>query len=209
MGIGQLRLELGFPGAATITVTAAGIAQDEELPGAWIASRPFLSPPMCNGVRRKGGCVMRDAHHDRPPIGEQIVDTVRDGDTGGVRAEIVVVDQAGRQIPARARIFEVADQFAFFGIDANDGETAALKSVAQIAEVEELMVAIGTVVGGEFLVIDAKGIAHLMEEAGDGAGANQDTEVTQRHGHLGGGSSRPLQTRHGITGGVVFKQELD
>jgi hypothetical protein len=29
-----------------------------------------------------------------------------------------------------------------------------LKSVPQIAEVEELMVAIGTVVGGKFLVID-------------------------------------------------------
>jgi hypothetical protein len=29
-----------------------------------------------------------------------------------------------------------------------------LKSVTQIAEVEELMVAIGTVVGGKFLVID-------------------------------------------------------
>ena len=46
---------------------------------------------------------MRDAHHDRASIGEQIVDTVRDGDTGGIRAEIVVIDQAGRQIPTRRR----------------------------------------------------------------------------------------------------------
>jgi len=51
----------------------------------------------------------------------------------------VIVDQAGRQIPARPGIFEIADQFAFFGIDANDGETAVLKSVTQIAEVEELI----------------------------------------------------------------------
>jgi hypothetical protein len=64
---------------------------------------------------------MRDAHHDRPSIGEQIVDTVRDDDTGGIRAEIVVVDQAGRQIPARAGILEVADQFTFLGVNANDG----------------------------------------------------------------------------------------
>ena len=69
---------------------------DEELPGAWIADRAFLAPPMRNGVRRKGGSVMRDAHHDRSSIGEQIVDAVRNGDTGGIRAEIVVVDQAGR-----------------------------------------------------------------------------------------------------------------
>jgi hypothetical protein len=66
----------------------------------------------------------------------------------------VIVDQVRRSIPARPGIFEIADQFAFFGIDANDGETAVLKSVRQIAEVEELMVAIGTVVGRKFLVID-------------------------------------------------------
>ena len=64
---------------------------------------------------------MRDADHDRPSIGKQVIDPVRDGDTGGVGAEVVVVDQAGRQIPARAGILEVADQFALLGVDANDG----------------------------------------------------------------------------------------
>jgi hypothetical protein len=209
VGIGQLGLKFCFPGAATIAVTAAGIAQDEELAGAWITEQSFLAPPMSDGVSREGGCVMGDADHDRPAIGEQIIDAVRDGNARGIGTEVVIVDPAGRQIPARPGIFEIADQFAFLGIHANDGETAALKSVAQVAEVEELMVAIGTVVGGEFLVIDAKGIAHLMEETGDGVGANQDPEVTQRHCHLGGGSSRPLQTRDGITGGIVFEQELD
>ena len=128
---------------------------------------------------------------------------------GGIGAEVVVVNPAGRQIPARAGIFEIADQFAFLGIDANDGETAALKSVAKIAEVEELIVAIGTVVGGEVLVIDAQGIAHLVEETSDGVGTDDDAEVTQRHGDLGGSSPRPLQAGDGITGGVVFQQELD
>jgi hypothetical protein len=209
VGIGQLGLELGFPSAATITVTTAGIAQDKELPGAWIAEQALLAPPMCDGVSGEGGCVMGDADHDRASIGEQIIDAIRDGDASGIGAEIVIVDPAGRQIPTRAGIFERADQFTFFGIDTNDGETAALKSVSKIAEVEELIVAIGTVVGGEFLVIDPKGIAHLMEEAGDGVGANQDTEVSQRQGNLGSGSPRPLQAGDGVTGGVVFEQELD
>src|ERR1039457_4600163 len=64
--IGQLRLELGFPGAATIAIAAAGVAQNEELPGAWIAARSLLAPPMRDGVGREGGCVMRDTHHDGP-----------------------------------------------------------------------------------------------------------------------------------------------
>ncbi len=98
---------------------------------------------------------MRDAHHDRPSIGEQIIDTVRDGDAGGVGAEVVVVDRTGRQIPTRAGILEVADQFALLGVNADDRQAAALKSVSKVAEVEELIVAIGTVVRGDCLVIDA------------------------------------------------------
>jgi hypothetical protein len=152
--IGQLRLEFGFPGAATRTVAAAAVAQNEELPGAWIAVRSLLAPPMRDGMGGKGGGVVRDAHHDRSSIREQIIDTVRDGDAGRVGAEVVVVDQAGRQIPTRAGILEVAHQFALLGIDADDGQTAALEALPKIPEVEELIVAIGTVVRGEFLVID-------------------------------------------------------
>ena len=33
-GVGQLRLEFGFPGAAAITVAAARVAQNEDLPRA-------------------------------------------------------------------------------------------------------------------------------------------------------------------------------
>ena len=58
-------------------------------------------------------------------------------------------------------------------------------------------------------MIDAQGIAHLVEETSDGVGTDDDTEVTQRHGNLVGSSPGPLQPSDGIAGGVVFEQELD
>jgi hypothetical protein len=207
--VGKLRLEFGFPGAAASAIAAAGVAEDEELAGAWIADRPLLAPPMCNSVRGKGRCVMRDTHHDRPSIGEQIIDAVRDGNAGGIRAEVVVVDQAGRPIPARAGIFEVTDQFAFLCVDANDGQAAALEALPKINKIEELIIAIGTEIGGEFLVIDAQRIAHLVEETSDSVGTHDDAEVAQSHGNLISSASRPLQPSDGIAGGVVFEQELD
>lgn len=152
--IGQLRLKFCFPGAATIAIAAASVTQNEELPGAWIATRSLLAPPMRDGVGGKGGGVVRDAHHDLPSISEEIIDTVRDGDSGGVGAEVVVIDQAGRQIPTRAGILEVADQFALLGVDANDGQAAALEALPKITEVEKLVIAIGTMVSGESLEID-------------------------------------------------------
>ena len=96
VGIGQLGLEFGFPGAATITVTAAGIAEYEKLSRARIAKRSLFSPPMSNGVSGEGGGVMGDADHNGASIGEQIINAVRDGDAGGVGAEVVIVNQAGR-----------------------------------------------------------------------------------------------------------------
>jgi hypothetical protein len=84
-----------------------------------------------------------------------------------------------------------------------------LEALPKIAEVEELIVTIGTVVCGEFLVIDAQGIAHLMEETSDGVGTHDDAEVTQRQGDLVGSAAGPLQAGDGVAGGVVFEQELD
>ena len=75
--------------------------------------------------------------------------------------------------------------------------------------VEKLLVAIRTGVGGELLVIDAERIAHLMEQPGDGIGADRDPEVAERHGDFGGRAAGPFQAGDGIAGGVVFQQELD
>ncbi len=58
-------------------------------------------------------------------------------------------------------------------------------------------------------MIDMQRIAHLMEEASDGVGTDDDTEVTQRHGNLIRSSTGPLQPSDGIAAGVVFEQELD
>lgn len=139
---------------------------------------------------------MGDANHDGASIGKDVVHAVRDGDTGGVQAKVVIVDQARGEV-------------ALFGVHADDGESLSLESVSQIAEVEELIVAVGAVAGGEFLVIDSKRITHLMQETGDGVGADDDPEVDQRHGDLRRGPAGPLQTRDRAAGGVIFEQEFD
>ena len=48
----------------------------------------------------------------------------------------------------------------------------ALEALTKIAEIEELIIAVGAKVGGELLVIDAQGIAHLVEKTRDGVGAD-------------------------------------
>ena len=86
-GVGQLRLELGFPGVTAATVAAAGIGEKEQLVGSAIAGGTFLVPPMSDGMSGKGGSIVRDANHQSPTIFRNIVNSIGNGDTDGVGAK--------------------------------------------------------------------------------------------------------------------------
>src|SRR6185369_11347635 len=119
--VAELGLQFGFPGTGTATITAAGIGQDKQLPTAVVAVRAVALPPAGDGVGGKGCRVVRDTYEDRASVGEQVIDTVRDRDADGIGTEVVVIDAHRCAIPLDAMVLEVADQFSFFGIDADDG----------------------------------------------------------------------------------------
>ncbi len=126
--VAELALKLGFPGAGTATVAAAGIGKDEQLAATGVAIRAVALPPAGDGVGGESGRVMRDAYKDRASVGKQVIDTIRDRDADSIGTEIVVIHAHRRAIPLNASVFEVADQFSLFGIDADDGKTLALKA---------------------------------------------------------------------------------
>src|SRR3984893_18519126 len=99
----------------------------------------------------------------------------------------MIVDRTRGKIPARARVLEGADELPLLRIDAEDGQVATLEVIAQVADVEELLVAIRTGVGGELLVVDAQRIAHLPEQAPDRVRTDGDAKVAEGNGHFGGG----------------------
>ena len=90
---------------------------------------------------------MGDTDHQSASIVVHIVNAVRDGDADGIGAEIVIVNAPRGAFPAALRIFEVAHQFALLAIDADNGQMAPLKAVAQMGDVFELEVAVGTDAG--------------------------------------------------------------
>ena len=98
-GVGQLGLELGFPGMAAATVATAGHSQNEQLAGTGIASGTFLVPPRSDGMSGKGGSVMGNAHDEGTAIFDTIVNPIRNGDPNGIGAEVVIIDATGGQIP--------------------------------------------------------------------------------------------------------------
>src|ERR1700680_3260377 len=121
----------------------------------------------------------------------------------------MIVDRTRGKIPARARVLEGADELPLLRIDAEDGQVATLEVIAQVADVEELLVAIRTGVGGELLVVDAERIAHLPDQPPDGVRSDGDAKVAEGDGYFGRGAARPFHTGDGVPIGVVFQQELD
>jgi len=126
--VAELALQFGLPSASAATIASAGIGKDEQLSAAMVAVRAVTLPPTGNGVGGEGCCVMRDADEDQASVGEPVIDAIRDRDADGIGTEIVIIDAHGRAIPLDTVVFEIADQFSFFGIDADDGKTLSLKA---------------------------------------------------------------------------------
>src|ERR1700691_1975236 len=159
-GVGQLGLELSFPGMTAATVAAAGIGENEQLAGTAIAGGTFLVPPMSNGMSGKGGGIVGNANHQSTAIFHYIVNPIGNGDPDGIGAEVVIIDATRGGFPTAARIFKIADEFAFFAVHADDGKMTALEAVAQLGGIFELKAAVGTRSGRDLLLIDPQGIAH-------------------------------------------------
>src|SRR5258708_38515962 len=121
-----------------------------------------------------------------------MVNPIGNGDADGVGAEVVVVNRTRGRFPTTARIFEIADEFAFLAVHADDGQMTALEAVAQLGEIFELQVAMGTGMGRDLLLIDPQGIAQFMEQAGDGLWGKRNIECGPL---LGGGGGRAPRTR--------------
>ena len=134
---------------------------------------------------------MGNANDEGTAILDNIVNPIRNGDPDGIGAEVVIIDATRGRFPTTARIFEIADELAFFAVHADDGQMTALETVAQLGEILELKVAVGTRTGRDLLLINPQGIAHVMEQAGDGIGRDGNAEFGQLLRDRGGSAARP------------------
>src|SRR6202158_237192 len=99
---------------------------------------------MSDGMSGKGGSIVGNTDHQSTAIFHNIVNPIRNGNPDGIGAEVVIIDATRGRFPTAARIFEIADELAFFAVHADDGQMTALEAVAQLGEIFELKVAVGT-----------------------------------------------------------------
>src|SRR5213593_4174344 len=128
--VGELSLQLGFPSAAAATVAPTRVGENQQLAGAGVLRKSFTLPPLSNGMRGESRGVVRDANDDRTTVVNGLINAIRNGNANSVGQEIVIIDSPGFAVPTGAGVFKVPDQFAFPGINADDGHAAVLEAVA-------------------------------------------------------------------------------
>src|SRR5216683_3938072 len=134
---------------------------------------------------------------------------VGDAHAAGIGAEVVIVHQNRRAIPFGSGVLEVADQFPFLAIDADDRKTLSLEASLQRADMLELLIAVGTGVGGDLLAVDTQREVHLVQETSDRIGRDRNADLLKNLGDLLGRLAGPLQPRDGVSGRVVLQKNLD
>src|SRR6266576_760380 len=107
--VAELALELGFPPARTISVTAPRIGQEQEVRGVRVGHTPALLPPLRNRRDGKLRGIGRRAAIDRPLVAPRVIDALRYSPAEGVSQEIMPVDLFRRLAPRLASIREVAN----------------------------------------------------------------------------------------------------
>ena len=136
--------------------------------------------------------IMRDADAYAAAIVRRVVNAVGDAHAAGLGAEVVIVHQNGRAIPFGSAILEVADHLPFLAIDAEDRKTLSLEARAQRADMLELLIAVGTGVGGDLLAVDAQREIHLVQKTSHRIGRDRNVDLLKNLGDLLGGLASPL-----------------
>jgi hypothetical protein len=68
---------------------------------------------------------------------------------------------------------------------------ATTEAIAQLGQIFELKIPLGTTTGRNLLLIDSQGIAQVMEQTGDGIRRDGNAEFRQLLGNSGCSATRP------------------
>lgn len=145
MFVAQPLLQVAFEDPAAGAVCPTGVGEDEQFPGLGVVLLAVAAPPVLDGIDCKFGSLPRSAHHDHAGVAADVVDPVGQRHALGIGGEIVVVDLPALAPPGPAAIFEVADELAFFAIDADDRQICGLELPALGRNGQELPIAPGPI----------------------------------------------------------------
>ena len=127
----------------------------------------------------------------------------------------MIVDFLSFAPPGFAVVLEVANQFALFSIDADDGQISTVELAAFGVDEHELSISPGTLPGLAFepgFDIFSMGLEreiHHRQQPPHRVGTHLDSDVKQLPCNFAGRAARPSQAADGVTGHILFQELFD
>ena len=176
VAVAELGLQAVFPGSGAGPVAAAAVGEDEQLGGVGVAAAAVVVPPSDQVVDCEVRGVVAGADEQAAVVGGEVVDAVGQGDAFCVGGEVVVVDQRGFWLQVAPGFLKLPTSSRFLESMLMIGRPRSGEGLALGGDVGELGVAAGVFLAGELLVVDPQPVVEILEELGDGVGADVDAD---------------------------------
>jgi len=127
----------------------------------------------------------------------------------------MIGDNTGLVAPHPTGIFEIPDQFLFFGIDTDDRFLPSGKAFPHSTDQAKLQVAFDAPLlravsaQSHSFSIGLEGISQFLEHAANPLAADHNSLALEFPGDFAGSLTGPFQSGHGVTGCFVFHQRTD
>lgn len=153
--IAEARLQLVLEYSAAIAIAATAVREDEQMLGLGVASASFAAPPAGQGSDSKRWGVVGRPDKDVAAVARCLVQCPRDRATHRIPLEVVVVDRNRRVFPAAPIVLEASEHLLLLCVNADHRPTPSFEAPPRATDVLKLLVAMGTGVAGQFLVVDS------------------------------------------------------
>lgn len=195
--IGQT-LQADFPEPPPMTIRATPIRLDQKVGFTRIKATPQFQPPSPDGGHGKLGSIMRRTDHDVTLVMADVIDPIGDGFALGRVQKVIDIHVTPLLSPLHSRLLKVADQLTLFGINTDDGPTAAQISLSPAHDVAKLLIPMRRLLASEPFVIDPQRIISGLQQA---TNRWQTDQIFRRQGFLDFAQRfvGPFQTRDGVT----------
>ena len=154
--IGDLILQMIFPGSGYRAVTAAAIGLDQQASGVGETQQSFGGTPGSNRIDGKGRDICGTSQVDCALIELQVVNAVRDSRAQRFLLEIMHIDPFGGLTPDPSRVPKVANQLLFLRIRTDLRLACLLMLPALFLNMFKLCITFWILLRTDFLRVDAQ-----------------------------------------------------
>jgi hypothetical protein len=165
-------------------------------------------PPSADCGSDERGCFVGDADHNVAIFTSDVINSYGNSFPGRPARIIVVQHLAMLFPPGVTSVFEIADQFFLFGINADHWQPLAKIQLTHLGDMTELPISVRILNASFLFATSLQGKTKVVQQASDCASCEPNPTMTQSSLQFAERPMSPLQPGNGIASHRVFEQFL-